>query len=279
MRILYATDGSQGALNGARFLAALPLWDCTLSILTVVKDGGVRDGEAALASAREALSHSTAGLETEVRFGNPMEQILHAAEEHPTDLIVLGASGHTALARFFVGSVAERVARHAPCSVLVARDLRAGLRRVILGLDQSESSLAAAEWLARLPLPPECEVRLLTLIPNLRLIAQEHFALMPPLAEQGTTLDDWMRQGADHRMQQALDLFREGGKQAVTEVRSADAAAGLLDAAHDQDAGLLVLGSHGAGPVERFLLGSVSEKVLRHAPCSVLVVKRPAQHS
>ncbi len=59
----------------------------------------------------------------------------------------------------------------------------------------------------------------------------------------------------------------------VAEALPGDAASVLLDAAHDHNAGLLVVGSHGSTGLERFLLGSVSEKILRHADCSVLVVR------
>src|SRR5712692_9600260 len=116
MRILYATDGSPGALAAAQFLASLPLdASCQLTILTVVSGEGKADGQKALAAARAALSHSTASLETEVWRGHPEQEILRIAEASPTDLIAVGWTGHSAIARFFVGSVTERVARHAAC--------------------------------------------------------------------------------------------------------------------------------------------------------------------
>jgi nucleotide-binding universal stress UspA family protein len=59
----------------------------------------------------------------------------------------------------------------------------------------------------------------------------------------------------------------------TTEVAPGDAASLLLDTARDHKADLLVVGSHGSTGLDRFLLGSVSEKVLRHAGCSVLIVR------
>jgi nucleotide-binding universal stress UspA family protein len=50
-------------------------------------------------------------------------------------------------------------------------------------------------------------------------------------------------------------------------------AAELVRIADEHRAGLIVVGSQGLSAIERFLLGSVSERVLRHAHCSVLVVK------
>ena len=53
--------------------------------------------------------------------GYPAEQICRLAEEGGADLIVVGSRGHSALGRFLVGSVSDRVVHHAPCSVTVVR--------------------------------------------------------------------------------------------------------------------------------------------------------------
>ena len=53
--------------------------------------------------------------------GAPAEEILRAAERHRADLIVMGSKGLTGLDRYLLGSVSRKVARHAPCSVLVVR--------------------------------------------------------------------------------------------------------------------------------------------------------------
>jgi nucleotide-binding universal stress UspA family protein len=54
-----------------------------------------------------------------VRSGPPADEIVAYAEDQAIDLIVLGAHGHGFLDRLLIGSVAERVARRAPCSVLL----------------------------------------------------------------------------------------------------------------------------------------------------------------
>jgi len=58
---------------------------------------------------------------TEMRFGHPVETIVAAAEKMNADVIVIGTHGHTGVKRALLGSVAERVARHASCPVLVVR--------------------------------------------------------------------------------------------------------------------------------------------------------------
>jgi nucleotide-binding universal stress UspA family protein len=60
-------------------------------------------------------------LTTAVIPGPPAPEIVRYAEDHAIDLVVLGTHGHGVLDRLLVGSVAERVARHAPCAVLMVR--------------------------------------------------------------------------------------------------------------------------------------------------------------
>jgi universal stress protein A len=56
-----------------------------------------------------------------MRFGRPVETILIAAQKLKSNLIVIGTHGHTGLAHMLLGSVAERIARHATCPVLIVR--------------------------------------------------------------------------------------------------------------------------------------------------------------
>jgi universal stress protein A len=83
-----------------------------------------RMGEAARKElARLAARHIPARLRgrTLVRQGNPYSQITEAARQLKVDLIVMSTHGHTGMRRMLIGSVAERVVRHAPCAVLTIR--------------------------------------------------------------------------------------------------------------------------------------------------------------
>lgn len=274
MKILYATDGSDNSLAGARLLAALRLGPSDLiRVLSLASSADTSAAAAAVAAAAALLPSDSAHIDTLVRGGHTSEQILRAAAELHADLVVLGARGHSGLAALLLGSVSDVVLRQAPCPVLLARPLSGELHRVILGTDGSPGSNRAAELLARLPLPDGCEVRLLTLLPAFDQIAREHVAVSPPLTAEATTLADLQRQEAQKHLDSVETLLRNSGKSTVTEIRGTDPAEGLLAASQQEGADLLVIGSHTQTPLERFFLGSVSETLAHQAPCSVLVVR------
>jgi nucleotide-binding universal stress UspA family protein len=271
-RILYATDGSEAALAGAHLLARLPLEaDHQLTLLTVFTDPESGVDEAALVPARQILQETRAAIETRVsRDSSAAEEILRVAAAQPADLVVLGSRGLSGLNRFLIGSTSERVARHARCPVLVARPLVNDLRQVILGIDGSENSMHAADWLKRFPLPEECEVRLVTVMPYLEALAPSRKLQWPA---QIQALYQEQCDAAQQELDALVASFAISGTPATGKLRSGHPADSLLRGAEEQKADLIVVGSRGASAIERFLLGSTSEKVLRHAPCSVLMVR------
>jgi nucleotide-binding universal stress UspA family protein len=101
----------------------------TLSVSPQSGDTWLREAEQRLfESAREMVrgaadALASTGLETESEtvLGDPREGILAHATDWEADLIVLGSHGRTGFKRWVLGSVAEAVVRHAPCSVEVAR--------------------------------------------------------------------------------------------------------------------------------------------------------------
>lgn len=277
MHILFATDGSAGANAAGLWLSRLPLdADCTVTILTVTEERGREDSAEILGPAAEPISRTKANIKKLAEQGHPVAEILQTAEEQHADLVVLGSHGHSAIQRFLLGSVAERVARHAPCPVLLVRTPREGVRRVLLGVDGSSGAARAADWLRHFPLPEGCEVRLVTVLPNLQEISREHVLVTPPLAKTSIPLADWQREEGAARLAETAAAYTAIGKLAATEIRSGDPTSSLLEVATDEGADLIVVGAHGQSAIERFLLGSVSDGLLRHAPCSVLVVKGPS---
>ena len=67
------------------------------------------------------MARGTVQVETQVMVGEPFADICQSAAQEQADLIIMGSHGRTGLSHVLLGSVAERVVRHAPCPVLVVR--------------------------------------------------------------------------------------------------------------------------------------------------------------
>ena len=137
-RILIAVDESPIAAHaadvGAQLATALGAELARVSVVdptqTVAPDSGVpaadlialaeKDAKRLLAGFQQRAPQGNPSLEF-VAVGKPASEIVKAAQEWPADVIVIGSHGRHGLERALLGSVAEGVMRHAPCSVLVVR--------------------------------------------------------------------------------------------------------------------------------------------------------------
>lgn len=281
MNILYATDGSEGSLEAVHFLNALATGqDTCLHILTIPASGLEDDQQiatATLSRIRTALSGFPGKVTTEIGLPGTTtreigDQIMERITTLPADLLVVGTHGRPALTRWFIGSVATHIARHAPCPVLIAREPQGVIDHVLAGVDGSACSADAVRWtMNHLPLPEFCTVRLagVVTIPVL--------TWGDPMASQIEVLLEEDQVRMKEAQSRLADEIRTLHRPVTTETRIGDATDALLDMACDWKADLLVVGSHGRSLVQRWMLGSVSEGVLQRSPCSVLIVREECQ--
>jgi nucleotide-binding universal stress UspA family protein len=148
--------------------------------------------------------------------------------------------------------------------------------RILLAVDKSEFADAAVNALIRQFSPKDNEIRVFHAVDwEERLPPPYLFAQGPEAAQSVIGLRDRMLQEADGHVNEIAGRLRASGFTVTTEVSpEGHPSARILDAAAGWPADLIVLGSHGRSGLDRFLLGSVSDRVVRHAPCSVEVVRR-----
>lgn len=298
MRILYATDGSDQAAAAGRFLETLSLTAAdSVRVVSVVPrpmlpnvtgvdlvtgawetlaEVHVQERELAERAATEATSVlRSRQVETsaEVRDGDPASGILDAAVAWGADLILLGATGLSGLERLLLGSVARNVAKHSRLPVLVAREPQAGLARVVVATDGSEHALHAIAFTVRLPLPPAVE---LTAAHVVRPYAPFPGILPTDRPEFDAAVLEVNRQhraAGERLVRDAASTLSAPGETATTAVREGDPAQELISLAEEQGADLIVAGARGASLLEGLLVGSVADRLLKDAPCSVLLVR------
>lgn len=218
--------------------------------------------------------------DTRVVSGAPHRMIAEAARQASADLIVTGATRATGPGGRLLGSTADRVLRLAFCPVLVVRgDLPLPLRRVLAPVDLSPASGDAfhcgLHLLARISGDAPVRVEVLHVVSFMEALALRRSQTPPPSIEDT---------GEIRRLAQAeLDRFLREVQADVEivrgEIRSGDPRMEILAELERNPADLLLMGTHGRGGFDRFLLGSVASVVARQAPCSVLVIPPDAAMS
>jgi len=213
--------------------------------------------------------------------GHPRSDISCFAKGWGADLILVGSHGHGAVGRFLLGSVAQGVLRTAPCSVEIVRSMSAFSRtrsmKVLLPTDGSDCSISAARHIAAQPWPQGSLFKVLSVeelvaVGNQMNAASLSVSLLERLTTEARDRANSAAETAKEILSRAQLALDSGNPTLIGEPRSV-----ILDTAKEWGADLIVVGSHGRRGLDRFLLGSVSEAVAIHAPCSVRVV-RASQH-
>jgi len=142
--------------------------------------------------------------------------------------------------------------------------------RILLPIDDSKFSEAAVRSVTAGPWPPDTEVRVLHVVEPPSLLLDREVASHDPEFE---AVWKALREQAKALVEKAAEGLRRSGLNATPSLVEGDPKSQIIDIASDWHANLIVLGSHGRKGLDRFLLGSVSEAVVRHAHCSVEIVR------
>jgi nucleotide-binding universal stress UspA family protein len=288
MNILVAIDSSPSTEVVLSEVAARP-WTqdskiCVLHVLDLfgmafrVEDRGpISDVESQAAerlvkSAAARLAVTGVEITTAVTEGFPPTNIIEYADRWAADFIIVGSHAHSGFSRFLLGSVAQGILRAAHCSVEVVRPRRAPDRRgmrILLATDGSDYALDAARSLASRPWPEGTEVKVISSVSVIMAAADPWYSG----GEVSVRLLEEQRKYAVKYVEAAEKLIRASGLNVTGAVLTGWAKGSIVNEAEDWGADLVVVGSQGRRGFSRVLLGSVSEAVAMHAPCSVDVIR------
>lgn len=207
-----------------------------------------------------ALSPERARLvKLRVSMGPPANALLVQARK--ADLLVLGPRSADGIAGLLLGSVAERVVSGASCPVAIVHARRHRLtHRIVVGVDGSDCSRRALEWAIWQSVATEANVDVLA-------VQDEGSRWLLPPYESWATPKQWVEQVLAEVLE---DIEPTDRARFSTQVCPGKAAQVLVDASAASD--MIVVGNHGTGAALSRLLGSVSQKVARHAGVPVVVV-------
>jgi nucleotide-binding universal stress UspA family protein len=295
-KILFATDGSRDAEVAATTAVGLAkATGSELHVVTAAEEYPHYEAYWPLAErsrqlAQEVLDKQLKRIEklggtvdqNYLRIGTAAEEVVSLAEEIGAGLVAMGSRGKGGIRRLTMGSVSDSVVRHAHCPVIVVRGEPVVFpTRILLATDGSEDANLAASTAADLTKSAKSKLHVVCVEYTPAVFYELPGTIMDP-ALQGR-----MEEGAEESTKTKLKEHVQNIGDAGIEVAGVHTMEGFPDEeivrlAGRLSAGLIVMGSRGLGPLRRALMGSVSDSVVRHAHCPVLVMRqekeRPAEH-
>lgn len=182
-----------------------------------------------------------------LREGHPVDEILEESDLGDYDLVIVGSRGHKGFSTYFVGSTALRVADLAPCSVLIAKNIKED-DSFLLCTDGSRLAEKAEIIGAEMAQKLGAEMTVLS------------------IAAEKTNEEE-----AKQLTRRAEMILAQMGIKARQNVRIGLPSEEIIDEAKDHD--IVVMGSSGSSAVKKFFLGSTPLKVIEYGECPVLIVR------
>jgi nucleotide-binding universal stress UspA family protein len=218
--------------------------------------------------AQDLRNESSGPVEIEVAIGRPADEIIAAAERCRADMIAVGAHAKGAAGRLLLGTVSEEVARRSKLPVVVVRELAEGTKiaRILIALDHDAPSREAAKLAVAVAESMKVPVEGIHVI---ELPVVPSYAAGPlafPMDDLTPELLEEIRCSITEETTRAL-----GGKSIPIKFTAGPAAREIVRFARPSD--VIVCGTHGRSALGRLAFGSVATKLLRKAPCPVLIVR------
>jgi len=271
-RILCPTDLSPHCGSAVRYALALArAHNAELILLHCTDD--VHGEEKLEASVLEHVDRNTRRRLVVAPAGDVGEEIMTRAQKANIDLIVMRSRRRPHRAAL-LGSTAESVCRGAPCPVLVMHnderefvsdELKMDLKRVLVAYDFSDYSELALKYGLSIAQENQAEVHLLHVLPP-RSVNEPEIAWYPVQGESAY-------HNAARRLQRVVPADVHLWCDVTTAVSEGNAYREILNYAEKNEIDLISVGAHGAGFGMRALFGSNVDRVLRQAPCPVLVAR------
>lgn len=218
---------------------------------------------------------AAAGVQTNVVVteGQPADVITETAARTGASTIVMGTHGHGGIARALLGSTAQQVLRNARVPVLLVRggqptSDRPQLQRVLVPLDGSTISEAALPLAAKLA-GPGATVILTRVVEPITTIVSAGFDDGATVVDAQATIESV--QAAQSYLDQRAERVKAEGLKTVTVARTGDPGPEIRAAARDERADVIVMSTHGRSGLSRWLMGSVTDDLVRGAERPVLV--------
>ncbi len=290
MNVLVATDGSKYGRWGLNWAAKLPfVKPPRVTVLHVldhtmlswpfrtrleIQRVKARAGKT-LKRAKQQLASLNIKGTAKTEQGEVASVILKRAPDR-NGLLVVGTKGLNALDRFLLGSVSTKLIEHAPCPVLIVKGEAVPLRRITLATDGSAASAKALEFVLNTFQPDRSSGNTERAPIHVSVVHVRIPSPLAPITVKSTI--PWikypgLKDVGSKLVEESVEKLIQSGFSAEPLRPIGKPAERIMEAASKQQADLIVMGAKGLGAIDRFLLGSVSTRVVQYANCAVLVVR------
>jgi nucleotide-binding universal stress UspA family protein len=233
----------------------------TTDIVKSLEESSMREMKEILARARAAGTDA----ETELRVGDVYDEIKRTIEIERLDLIVMGTHGRRGVERWFMGSTTEKLLRHSPVPLVTISASGEKsfngprFRRILVTTDFSEGTADALAYAFSVAQENESEVTLLHVVHDIS-------------ADLSGKYRDSLLDGVRKQLDEMVPAEARNWCNIVTRVETGVPYRIILRTVEEERPDLLVMNIHGKGMLDRALLGSTAERVVRAASCPVMMI-------
>ena len=276
-KILVAFDGSDSSKNALKeachlskeekativLLVVVPPYEGDLDLLAIsdVKEKLETLGNKLLEEGEQVAKNENVTIQKVLEYGEPYEEIVAVAEKENCDLIIMGRKGLGSVEIELIGSVTARVIGHTKKDVLVIPEgSKLSWNKILVASDNSPNSRPALEKALEIAKEHSSSIAAVTVV----YVDTDFFTISHKLIEE-------MKEQARKHLEELKAEAASKGLDLVLIVKEGEPHEGIISAAEEFGADLIVMGSHGRTGLKRLLMGSVTEKVLGFAVCPVLV--------
>jgi nucleotide-binding universal stress UspA family protein len=297
-KIIWATDGSkesEEALNYARFFAqrfnseiigihVIPTHERLLYDYSRDPDSELyrwlervaENYKARFASTANKLDIQGIHFRGEVLIGEPNKEILRSTRHEKADLIVMGARGHGLIDRMLTGSTTLKVLRESTVPVVAVKKKNEegtiDIRNILVPLDATENVNSALKYAIDLAEKISASISVVYVFS----LGIYDYGVPPSVVENlvKPAPNELLKRVEDVKLNRGI---RQGG---VTKleinaevIEGINPSVAIVEYASNKKSDLIVINTHGRKGIKKFILGSVTEKVIQESPCSVLALK------
>ena len=278
-RILIAVDGSESSLGAlsscfpllraekgtAIVVSVVPPYDGELRLVGVknLKSTLREPYERALAASQEKARKAGALVYTLLAEGEPHEEIVDIADAEGCDLIVVGVTGFNPGERLLMGSMTARIIGYSRTNVLVVpKNCSLKWDRLLVAIDGSKQATSALKIASYF----QTNYGSRTTVLSVADVPSHVYGVDPTVA-------DGFIDSARKILEEATSEADAMGLETEQVIREGDPAQIVTDWARNKECDLILMGSHGRTGLRRLLMGSVTERVIGHSLCPVMIMR------